>query len=287
MPRMQAVSVVILTMGDRPGALAEAVGSARAQAGVEVEVVLVVNGGNPDRTIADVIVEPGENLGIPGGRNAGAAAAGGELVCFLDDDGVLVGHQLLADTAASFERDASLAVIGLRVVDEDGRTSRRHLPGLRKDPGRTRDATSFPGGACIIRRAPFDSVGGFCGELRYGLEETDLAWRLIDRGWTVRYRADLRMRHPRTKPTRHPDFHLRTARNRVWLAHRSLPVPIGATYVAAWTIVTVARNLRRPRAIGAHLRGTRTGWRSRVGPRTPIAWATVIRLSRLGRPPVF
>jgi GT2 family glycosyltransferase len=282
---MPAVSVVVLTMGDRPAELATAIASARRQP-VDVEIVLVVNGGDPDRSLGDVIVEPGENLGIPEGRNVGAAAGSGDLICFLDDDGELDGD-VFGPAVAAFEADDRLGVIGLRVIDEHGQTARRHLPGLRKDAERSAPATAFAGGACLVRRSAFDAVGGLCGPFRYGLEETDLAWRLIDAGWDVQYRADLRMFHPRTSPTRHPEFVFRTARNRVWLAHRLLPAPVGLLYVINWTVVTIGRNVRRPVAIATHLRGTIDGWRHRPGPRRPMSPRTMRKLSRLGRPPLI
>ena len=87
---MPAVTVVVLTMGDRPTELAAAIDSARRQP-VDVEIVLVVNGGDPDRSLGDVVVEPGENLGIPEGRNVGAAEGTADVICFLDDDGELDG----------------------------------------------------------------------------------------------------------------------------------------------------------------------------------------------------
>jgi GT2 family glycosyltransferase len=194
---MSVVSVVVLTMGGRPEALAAAVASARAQVGVDGEIVLVVNGGNPERSLADVVVEPGENLGIPGGRNAGAAATSGELLCFLDDDGELLGDNVFACAAQRMDDRPDLGAIALRIVDPSGATARRHHPGLRSDPSVSGDVTSFPGGGSIIRRAAFDEAGGLCAEFVYGLEETDLAWRLLDRGWSIRYDADLQMFHPR------------------------------------------------------------------------------------------
>lgn len=282
---MSSVSVVVLTMGDRPDELAAAIESARAQPGM-VEVVLVINGGEPNRQLADIVVEPGENLGIPEGRNRGVAASSGELVCFLDDDGVLA-HDVLDPARRAFADDPRLAVIGLRVVNEHGATARRHLPGLRKDPDHSGPATAFPGGACVVRRSAFDEVGALCGPFRYGLEETDLAWRLIDAGWKVWYRADMRMRHPHTSPIRHPEFAFATARNRVFLAHRSLPTPVGLLYVMNWTIVTICRNLRQPSTIAIHMRGTTEGWRLRPGPRQPMSFRTLWTLLRLGRPPLI
>ena len=282
---MPAVTVVVLTMGDRPGELVKAIESARAQRG-DVEVVLVVNGGNPERSLADIVVEPCENLGIPEGRNVGATAGSGELICFLDDDGRLEGD-VFGSAIDAFALDDRLSVIGLHVVDETGASARRHIPGLLKKADRSVPATAFPGGACILRRSAFEKVGGLCGPFRYGLEETDLAWRLIDEGWGVEYRADLRVVHPRTSPTRHPEFFFRTARNRVWLAHRSLPLPLALLYVLNWTLVTTLRSLRQPSEIFAHMQGLFAGLRSCPGPRRPMRWRTALELTRRGRPPLI
>ena len=282
---MPAVTVVVLTMGDRPAELAAAIESARRQV-VDLEIVLVINGGDPDRSLADIVVEPGENLGIPEGRNRGAAAGTSALICFLDDDGVLNGD-VFGPAVAAFAANDRLGVIGLRVVDEDGKTARRHVPGLRKDAERSALATAFPGGACLVRRTAFDAVGGLCGPFHYGLEETDLAWRLIDARWEITYRADLKMRHPRTSPTRHPEFFFHTARNRVWLAHRALPLPLAVAYVLNWTLITAIRNATQPNAAAAHLRGTLAGVRERPGPRRPVRWSTIVDLARRGRPPVI
>ncbi|MEM9035822.1 MAG: glycosyltransferase [Actinomycetota bacterium] len=280
---MADLSVVLLTMGDRDAELAAAVASARAQRGVHTEVVVVGNGGpTPSGIDADVVVELEENLGIPGGRNAGAAAATGGLVFFFDDDAELVGDDVLAGALERFAADDHLAAVGLGIVDEHGERTRRHQP--RLGAGEAGPATSFPGGAVVVRAAAFDGVGGFEAAFFYALEETDLSWRLLDAGWGVRYEPSLLVRHPRTSPTRHEAFVERTARNRVWLAHRSLPWPLAACYVATWTAITGARS---PRSLGAHLRGLRSGWSGRIGPRRPISWRTVVRMTRLGRPPVI
>ena len=124
-------------MGDRPEEFAAAFASVRAQTGVAVEIVLVVNGAEPDGTAADVVVDPGTNLGIPGGRNRGAEVASAPLMFFMDDDGVLIDDDVLSNAAARFDEDPDLAVVAFRIVDDDGRTARRHHPGLRGNPNRS------------------------------------------------------------------------------------------------------------------------------------------------------
>ena len=285
---MHSVSVVVLPMGDRPEGLAAAIESARAQTGVELEVVLVVNGGDPDRSLADVVVEPGENTGIPGGRNLGAAAASGDFLCFLDDDAWYASDDVLVQAVQEVESMPKVAVVGLGITDPEGNTAKRHHPMLGKRPDRTCQATSFPGGACVIRKSAFTEVEGFFAEYFYGLEETDLSWRLIDCGWNILYAPLLKVKHPVSPPEgHHVSFHKITARNRVWLAWRLLPWPVGLLYVFNWIFLLIIRELRKPKNISAVFYGTMSGWKHRPLRQRRTSFRLVICLTRLKRPPLI
>ena len=282
------VSCVVITMGDRPAELARALDSVRRQAGPPAELVVVGNGGDPGPLPDDVQVHRlATNLGIPGGRNSGAAASHGDLLLFLDDAGELVGDQVLAQVRAAFEQEPRLGVVALRVVDpETGETQRRHVPRLRAgDPERSSDVTTFLGGACAIRRDLLREVGGQASAFFYGHEETDLAWRALDAGWSLRYDAACTMCHPPTAPSRHATYYRFNARNRVWLARRNLPWPVAGLYLLTWVGLTVAR-VRDRRLLAVWWRGFVEGWRTDPGPRRPMRWATVWRMTRLGRPPL-
>ena len=203
------------------------------------------------------------NVGIPEGRNLGAAATSAPLLLFLDDDARLLGEASLAAVVHEFDDDPQLGVLGMRLVDEQGETSRRHVPRVgRGGAHRAGEVTSFPGGACCIRAAALAAVGGFRGDYFYAMEETDLAWRLIDGGWTIRYAAEHVVFHPRTEPSRHPEAAWRTARNRTWLAYRLLPLPLAPVYLLDWLLIThgaALGSVGRVRAWGprrvAHTRG--------------------------------
>lgn len=283
---MLGVSVVILTTGDRWVELAEAIRSVRRQEVDPLEVVVVGNGTVLPALEVEVSVALPENLGIPEGRNRGTAASSLDTLCFLDDDASLLGDHVLASALDALDADPRLAAIGMRLVDDRQRTARRHDPRLHRST-RSSASTSFPGGACVVRRSAFEQVGGLAGEFFYALEETDLAWRLLDAGWSIRYDTKLLVHHERTDPRRHPSFTARTARNRVWLAHRNLPLPLAIAYLANWTLITCVRSLRHPSDLRAHFRGLAEGVRTRPGPRRPISWRTALRLTRLGRPPVL
>jgi GT2 family glycosyltransferase len=132
---------VVLTGGGRPAALERAVASLQAQEGVEVDVAVVFNGtpatGLP--TVARVVSLP-DPVGIPAGRNAGAAAVGGELLFFLDDDATLRDRDTLARVAALLDAEPSIGCVQLRVdVDGPGPPGRPWVPRLRVgDCGRGR-----------------------------------------------------------------------------------------------------------------------------------------------------
>jgi GT2 family glycosyltransferase len=277
------IAVVVLTQGTRPTELARAIASVRAQQQVNPQLVLVVNGAAPPQADRpDRLIVLRENVGIPGGRNIGAAAADARLIMFLDDDAELLDPGLLATVVDRFKADPRLGAMSIRLVDEEGRTQQRHVPRLgRWSAERSGPVTYFVGGACVVRAAAFHVVDGFDPRFFYAMEESDLSWRLLDAGWSIWYSADLKVFHPRTTPSRHPGHALLTARNRLWMAWRSLPGPMLAGYVITWTIAATVR--------GAPLREVLAGYREALSARParhPIRWRTVVRMTLLGRPPV-
>lgn len=288
------VGAVVITMGNRPDELRALLDSVAAQEGDRVEVVVVGNGAPvPDVPPGVRIVELPENLGIPGGRNVGIEAFGPggsevDILLFLDDDGLLPRTDTAELCRQAFAADPELGIISFRIADPDtGVTQRRHVPRLRaSDPMRSSRVTTFLGGANAVRTKVFAEVGGLPDDFFYAHEETDLAWRALDAGWAIDYRADMVLHHPTTAPSRHAVYHRMVARNRVWLARRNLPALLVPAYLGTWILLTL---LRRPSgaALRAWLGGFREGWTTPCGPRRPMRWRTVWRLTRLGRPPVI
>jgi hypothetical protein len=93
--------------------------------------------------------------------------------------------------------------------------------------------------------------------------------------------------HPASAPGRHAVYLRFNARNKVWVARRNLPWPLVPVYLGAWTAVSMARLARDPAALRTWLRGFAEGCRTSPGPRRPMRWRTVARLTRLGQPPVI
>jgi GT2 family glycosyltransferase len=283
------LSCVILTMGDRPTELRRAVDSVLAQH-ADVELVVVGNGtevgGLPARVTT--LSLPG-NVGVAAGRNVGVDACGGDVVLFLDDDGWYPDPGLAGYVAGRFGADPRLAVLSMLVVDPDGGPGARwHVPRLRTgDPRRSSVVTVFLGGASAIRRSAFIDAGGYPPVFFYGHEETDLAWRLQDRGYRLEYDAAARICHHSLPNARYDAFRRGDARNRVLLARRNLPWPLAFVYLADWMVVNAVRERCRPARLRPWFAGFADGWRTDPGPRQPISLRTAWRLTRRGRPPVI
>ncbi len=156
-----------------------------------------------------------------------------DALLFLDDDGLLERTDTAELCRQAFAEDPALGIISFRIADPDtGQTQRRHVPRLRaSDPMRSSRVTTFLGGANAVRTKVFEQAGVLPGEFFYAHEETDLAWRALDAGWLIDYRADMVLLHPTTAPSRHAVYHRMVARNRVWLARRNLPAPLVPVYL--------------------------------------------------------
>ncbi|MFE6911891.1 glycosyltransferase family 2 protein [Streptomyces erythrochromogenes] len=289
---MPKIGVVVLTMGDRPAELGALLASVAAQEGDPATVVVLGQGVKlpplPDGVDG---VELPENLGIPGGRNAGVQwlreRGGVDVVVVLDDDGLLPRTDTFRLVREAFATRPRLGVAGFRIADETGTSQRRHVPRLGgKNPMESGPVTTFLGGGHAIRMTVIDQVGDFPAQFFYAHEETDFAWRALDAGWEIDYRADMVLQHPRTEASRHAVYYHNTGRNRVWLAKRHLPAVLIPVYLGTWAAYTIAQ---RPPLSGlaAWWAGFFEGVRVPCPPRRPMRWRTAWRMTKLGRPPVI
>lgn len=280
---------VILTEAKRPETLDRAIASALEQRGVRLDMVVVGNGAKPEGLDerARVLALP-ENVGIPAGRNAGVPEVAGDLLVFIDDDAYLKGDDFLFWAAEKFDADPALGVIQPRVLDPVGkRTPRRFVPRLWVgDDRRSSDVVALWEGVCVIRRAALEQAGGWPGEFFYMHEGVDLAWRVMDAGYRVRYCGDLEAYHPAVDPSRHRNVRYFGTRNRIWLARRNLPLPLAVLYLTTWALIDTLR-LRSMRNAKQQLRAAFDGFRQPCGTRKPISWRTAWRMTRAGRPPII
>jgi GT2 family glycosyltransferase len=138
-----SVSVVVPTR-DRPRKLVSCLGSLPGQGD---EVVVVDDGSVERERVAAIVEEAGAKLvrlegrGPAGARNAGVAAAGGEVVCFIDDD-CEAEEGWVEALAGPIAAGEALAVGGRTVVAPDASAADRawqaianHLQATAAEPG--------------------------------------------------------------------------------------------------------------------------------------------------------
>ncbi|MEW1722377.1 glycosyltransferase [Streptomyces sp. NPDC093109] len=286
------VGVAVLTMGNRPVELRALLDSVAKQQEAATRVVVVGNGAPlPELPEGVIGVDLPENLGVSGGRNVAMEklreTGDVDVLVDLDDDGLLIEADVITRIADLYEADPRLGIVSFRIADETGLTQRRHVPRLRVgDPMRGGEVTTFLGGGHALSMRMLAGTGGWPDAFFFTHEETDLAWRALDADWRILYTPELVLQHPRTSPARHAEYYRMTARNRVWLARRHLPAPLVPAYLGTWILLTLART-RSASGLKAWFGGFFEGVRKPCGPRRPMRWRTVWRMTRLGRPPVI
>jgi glycosyltransferase involved in cell wall biosynthesis len=226
-----SVSVVIPTR-NRGALLVEAVESALGANALEI---IVADGGSDDGSLetvaaldARVILVRGAYRNAAATRNAGAAAATGEYLAFLDSDDVMLPEKISClGRRLDAERDIGLVHGALVVMDADGAddavATASHDAALL-DAARLGTRYSDLAAVCVmftsatlIRRSAFEDVGGYDEELE-AYEDWDFYLRLALRH---------RLAYERCV----------AARYRVW------PGNVGWDRTAEWTVKVAEKHL--------------------------------------------
>jgi GT2 family glycosyltransferase len=172
--------------------------------------VIVVNDGSRDQT-AKIVSEYSaklistENHGLSNARNAGAEAASGEIVAYIDDDAYPDRHWLTY-LAHTFMTTDYAAVGGPNIAPPgDGRIAEcvAHSPGgpvhvLLND----RDAEHIPGCNMAFRRSALSEIGGFDSRFRTAGDDVDVCWRIQERGWKIGFHPAAMVWHHRRNSLR-------------------------------------------------------------------------------------
>jgi GT2 family glycosyltransferase len=286
-----SVSIAILNY-QRRDALRRALESARRQR-YPVEIVAVDNASTDGSAemvrdeFPDVhLVRLPENIAAAA-RNAGVAAAKGEIVFTLDNDVLLTGADDVERALEVFERYPAAAVVNFLIEGPDGSVSRRdwcHPRDVDRDGEREFLTDYVLEGASACRRDAFLDTGGYWPPFFIGHEGWDLALRLVDAGHDLVYTPAVRVRHMVDASVRPSSrIYYTFTRNAIWVALRN--------HRPATALASIAKDLAlmgfasaRAGHLGAYRRGITDavrGARGALATRRPLSRHTTAQLKRI------
>lgn len=179
--------------------------------------VIVVNGPSTDGTetllqryAASIKIGHCPEANLAKSRNVGIAMASGDIICFIDDDGIPEPDWLDA-LARAYQADPRIGGAGGFVRDHTGVDFQcRYIICNRNADASFYDSAdkaqlqqqahaeryySLIGVNSSFRRQALLQIGGFDEEFAYFLDETDVCVRLVDAGWHICFVPDAEVHH--------------------------------------------------------------------------------------------
>jgi len=153
-----------------------------------------------------------DNYGVTGGRNYAMQFSNGELLVFIDDDALLQHPDTLHNIQQSFVApgydDRPVAIVSFRVLYYPSLVLQRNAL-VHKNIEKYKDKKEFftyyfAGGAHVITKEALRIVGKLPDDFFYGMEEYDLSYRLIERGYCLKCDSSIVMLHKESPLGRKP-----------------------------------------------------------------------------------
>jgi glycosyltransferase involved in cell wall biosynthesis len=215
MPRV----AIIVPAYNAAHTIGQALASVFAQTVTDFEVIVVDDGSSdalaaalaPYRDRIKLIRQ--RNCGVPGSRNAGAAAASAEYLAFLDADDIWMPERL-EKTMAMLESEPRCMMVfcGALTIDKDGTATGEYSlePDANLSPGLAEiisGTARLRVSSLLMRRAVFARIGGF-----------DAAAFHRTRGGAARYLYSLACEHGTIRIVPEPlvKYRAEPTRNRMW-----------------------------------------------------------------------
>ena len=218
-----------------------------------------------------------ENLGVAKGRNFALQKGKAPIIIMLDDDAVLQNKDCLVNLCAEFEKNNSTrpkAIISFKVLYYDTLQMQVNaLPHKKFDEYKNKvffETYYYAGGAHAVKREVIEKLGQYPEDFFYGMEEYDLAYRILDAGYSIVYSDKIVMLHKESSLGRKPK---KEKLQMMWLnkskvAYRYLPKKYFYSTAFMWS-------LQYLKETGFDLPGFFSGWKklfaiSRDERRTPL-----------------
>jgi GT2 family glycosyltransferase len=273
---LKPLSFIIITY-NRPADMLELLQNISQQDHAEelLEEVIVVNNASTDdytevkKFISSYPAFPfryfdaPENLGVAKGRNFALEKGKAPIIIMLDDDAVLQNKDALAKLIKEFEinnTEKPKALVSFKVLYYDTLQMQVNaLPHKRFTEYKDKsffETYYYAGGAHAIKREVLEKIGQYPTDFFYGMEEYDLAYRILNAGYSIVYSDKIVMLHKESPLGRKPK---KEKMQMMWLnkskvAWRYLPKKYFYSTAFMWS-------LQYLKETGIHLPGFFNGWK--------------------------
>lgn len=222
---MKQLSVIIITY-NRPDDLLVLLRNLTQQSRADEllqEVVIINNASTADYSAVKQFIAgypyfqyhfSGENLGVARGRNLGISKATAPVLITLDDDAWFRDNNALEQILQTFASPYLIAnntgILCFKVLyASTGQMQLNAFPHKRFEEYKNKPeflAPYFIGCGHAIKKEVYDNAGVYPVDFFYGMEEYDLTYRVIDKGYSIAYTADVVVLHNESPLGRAPQM---------------------------------------------------------------------------------
>ena len=261
------------------------------------EVIVVNNNSSSDYSAIESFVNDNpnlpiqyifsnENLGVAKGRNHAVTFAKAPLLVMLDDDAELENSNALVAIADTFKNNADLAIASFKVKYFSTLSMQinafPHKQFEKKKNLHFFETYYFAGGAHAIKKEAMEAVGGYPIDFFYGMEEYDLSYKLLAKGYKIVYTDSIVMLHKESPEGRPPH---KEKMKMLWLnkskvAWRYLPIMYFYSTSLMWSFEYLIKS-------NFDILGFCKGWSTIFSEipkeeRNPLSSSTITYLKKLG-----
>ncbi len=248
-----------------------------------VKEYISLNSGFPFRYF-----DSAENMGVAKGRNFALSKGKAPIIIMLDDDAVLQNKDCLVNLLKEFETnntEREKAIVSFKVLYYDTLEMQKNaLPHKRYDKYKSKsffETYYYAGGAHAIKREIIEKIDQYPADFFYGMEEYDLAYRILDAGYSIVYSDKIIMLHKESPLGRKPKKEkLRMMWvNKSKVAWRHLPKKYFYSTAFMWSMQYLKET-------GFNLKGFFKGWESILAipsseKRAPVKQSTIDYLRKV------
>src|SRR5690606_819238 len=191
-------------------------------------------------------IDSDKNLGVSGGRNLLVKEAKFPYLVMLDDDLVFSEPDAVKTIGSLFDKEQyrkhNTGVITFHIRYYDTlEIQQSAFPHKRFEAYKDKDwflTYYFAGGAHVVKKELFDTIGNYPEDFFYGMEEYDFSMRALDAGYTLAYDSSVRVLHKESPLGRVPTKEkLRMMwRNKCVVWYRYLPTKYFYGALVMWAL---------------------------------------------------